>query len=58
MPARKKPEETKFTAAIPLRVTPELKRDLDEMAEATGVSTSERARHCLQETVKKWRKEN
>jgi predicted DNA-binding protein len=56
MPARKKPEEKKTNATIPVRVTASLKKDIDEMAEATGIPTSERVREHLEHDVADWKK--
>lgn len=53
MANRKKPDNLKATAVIPIRVTPDLKKALDALAQETGVSTSERARKCLQETLER-----
>lgn len=56
MPFRSKPEETKFSAAILVRVTPQMKKDMDAIGDETGISISERARTCFQATIDEWKK--
>ena len=56
MAARRKPEDQKTVATIPVRVTKALKEDVDEMAEATAVPTSERVRDFLQVETEKFKK--
>jgi predicted transcriptional regulator len=53
MANRRKPDNLKASAVIPVRVTPALKKALDELAEETGVSTSERARTCLEALLRR-----
>jgi len=51
MANRKKLTDQKYSVPIQIRVTPKLKADLDALAERTGISTSERARLCLEQAV-------
>ena len=55
MPARKKPEHMRETEVVQVRVTPALKAEIDAMANATGVPTSQRVRTHLEADVKRWR---
>jgi predicted HicB family RNase H-like nuclease len=55
MANRKKPEGKKLSTPIQLRVQEQLRDDLNALAEETGVSTSERARQCLEQVVADWR---
>lgn len=51
MANRKKLAGSKFDTPIQLRVSKDLKDALDQLATTTGVSTSERARQCLERVV-------
>lgn len=55
MANRKKNEADKASERILIRVTPGFKEEVEAIAEATGVPTSERVRLCLAETVRKWK---
>ena len=55
MANRKKADDDKATAVILIRVTPGFKAEVEAMAQATRVPTSERARAGLEETVRKWK---
>lgn len=54
MAARKKREEEKQTAVIQIRVTPNLKKRLDDMAKETGISISEEGRRSLERVLEQW----
>jgi hypothetical protein len=55
MANRKKSEADKASEVILIRVTPGFKEEVEEMAQATRVPTSERARVCLTETLRRWK---
>lgn len=57
MVARKKPESNKHTAQLYVRIKPELKQAVDEMADKTGESISSMVETDLAIRVNSWRKE-
>lgn len=58
MAARKKAEKDKVSVTVPIRITPQMHRDIDAVAEATGRSISDIARECFQQRIDAWRQSN